>query len=83
MHRRLLALAAAVVAAPAIARSVPEAQRRHRVLAADGVQLCACESRSGGHGWVFKGPEAALFDAGGRQAGTHGAGPSGATPRPR
>ncbi len=75
MHRPLLTLAAALVAAPALAQSVPEGQRRHLVLAADGVQIYACEPRDGGHGWVFKGPEAALFDAGGRQTGTHGAGP--------
>lgn len=43
---------------------------------ADGVQVYACEARNGGTlAWVFKGPEALLFDAAGRQVGTHGAGP--------
>lgn len=42
---------------------------------ADGVQTYACEARDGRFAWVFKGPEAALFDAAGRQVGTHGAGP--------
>ncbi len=75
MLRWLFAFAAALAAAPALAQPVPEGQRRHLVLAADGVQVYACEPRDGRHGWVFKGPEAALFDAGGRQAGTHGVGP--------
>lgn len=44
-------------------------------LAADGVQIYRCQARDGGHAWVFQGPEAALFDASGRQVGTHGAGP--------
>ncbi|MES2714075.1 MAG: DUF3455 domain-containing protein [Pseudomonadota bacterium] len=44
-------------------------------LAADGVQIYACQTREGGPGWVFQGPEAVLFDGTGRQVGTHGAGP--------
>jgi hypothetical protein len=43
--------------------------------AADGVQIYACEAGDKGPEWVFKGPEANLFDAGGRQIGTHFAGP--------
>ncbi len=42
---------------------------------ADGVQTYSCEAREGGPAWVFRGPEAALFDGTGRQVGTHGAGP--------
>lgn len=42
---------------------------------ADGVQVYGCEARDGAPAWVFKGPEALLFDASGRQVGTHGAGP--------
>jgi hypothetical protein len=44
-------------------------------LEADGVQIYACEARDGGFRWTFQGPEAALFDARGRQFGTNGTGP--------
>jgi len=44
--------------------------------AADGVQIYACEAQGGGFAWVFKAPEAALFDDSGRQVGTHFAGPT-------
>ena len=43
---------------------------------ADGVQIYACENADKGPQWVFKAPEANLFDAEGRQIGTHFAGPS-------
>jgi hypothetical protein len=43
---------------------------------AQGVQIYACEEGSDGYRWVFKAPDAALFDAAGRQIGTHFAGPS-------
>ena len=43
---------------------------------ADGVQIYACEGKDGRSEWVFKSPEAALFDTSGRQIGTHFAGPS-------
>jgi len=45
-------------------------------VAADGVQIYACEATDKGRGWVFKAPEAALFDTDGRQIGTHFAGPT-------
>ena len=69
---------ALLFAAPLAAQPVPApaGQSVRLVLAADGVQIYACEARADGHGWAFKGPEAALFDASGRQLGTHGAGPS-------
>jgi len=44
--------------------------------AADGVQTYACEAKDQGYAWAFHGPEAALFDAQGRQIGTHAAGPT-------
>jgi Protein of unknown function (DUF3455) len=44
--------------------------------AAQGVQIYACEKGSDGYHWVFKAPDAALFDKTGRQVGTHFAGPS-------
>lgn len=68
----LLALAPPLAAQPVPA---PAGQVPRLVLGADGVQIYACEPRDSGHAWVFKGPEAALFDGTGRQVGTHGAGP--------
>jgi hypothetical protein len=44
--------------------------------AAQGVQIYACEKASDGYRWVFKAPDAALFDKTGRQIGTHFAGPT-------
>jgi hypothetical protein len=41
----------------------------------DGVQVYSCDAAGGGYAWVFRAPEAALFDARGRQVGSHGAGP--------
>ena len=45
-------------------------------VAADGVQVYACEAKGAGFEWVFKAPEANLFGAKGLQIGTHFAGPS-------
>ncbi|HEX6841371.1 MAG TPA: DUF3455 domain-containing protein [Stellaceae bacterium] len=45
-------------------------------LAADGVQIYACETKDGRADWAFKGPEAMLFDRDGRQVGTHFGGPT-------
>ena len=45
-------------------------------LAADGVQIYACEAKDGGYAWIFKAPEATLFDSQGLQLGTHFAGPT-------
>jgi hypothetical protein len=45
-------------------------------LAADGVQIYACEAKDGRTEWAFKAPEAMLFDRHGRQVGTHFAGPT-------
>jgi hypothetical protein len=46
----------AAVAPPAGAPLLVEAQ-------ADGVQIYACEAKDNGAEWVFKAPEANLFDA--------------------
>jgi hypothetical protein len=43
---------------------------------ADGVQIYVCQATGQGFEWVFKAPEASLFDAGGRQIGSHFAGPT-------
>ena len=44
--------------------------------AAEGVQIYMCQPAGAGFGWVFKAPEAALFDETGRQVAKHFAGPS-------
>jgi hypothetical protein len=59
----------ALVPAPAGAPLMLEAM-------ADGVQIYACEAQGQGFEWVFKAPEANLFDKQGRQIGTHFAGPT-------
>jgi FtsP/CotA-like multicopper oxidase with cupredoxin domain len=43
---------------------------------ADGVQVYMCTAENQTFAWVFKQPEAALFDQQGRQIGIHFAGPS-------
>jgi hypothetical protein len=43
--------------------------------AADGVQIYTCEAKDGGFAWMFKSPEASLYDRDGRQVATHFAGP--------
>jgi hypothetical protein len=43
---------------------------------ADGVQIYACEAKGQGFEWVFKAPEANLFDKQGLQVGAHFAGPT-------
>jgi hypothetical protein len=42
----------------------------------DGVQIYTCEAKEGSFAWLFKAPEANLFDMQGRQIGTHFAGPT-------
>lgn len=75
--RRPFGLLAVVLAAPVAAQPVsPPAGSRPLIEAvADGVQVYACTQRDTGPAWVFQAPEATLFDAAGRQVGTHGAGP--------
>lgn len=65
-------------AAQADEGAVPPPEGTALVLAvgADGVQIYACEANGKGFAWVFKDPEAALFDDDGRQIGTHSAGPT-------
>lgn len=74
-----LGAAAAMFVSPAVAQDAPVMPPAGAAplfeVVADGVQIYACEARDGGPAWVFRAPEAALFDASGRQVGTHGAGP--------
>jgi hypothetical protein len=72
----------ATVAIAGVARAadplVPAPQGAPMLLevAADGVQIYACEAKGQGFEWVFKAPEANLFDKQGLQVGTHFAGPT-------
>ncbi len=43
---------------------------------ADGVQVYVCAAKDQGFAWVFQEPAAVLFDAQGRQVGTHFKGPT-------
>lgn len=45
-------------------------------LVAEGVQVYVCAAAEGSLAWRLQGPEATLFDADGREAGTHFAGPT-------
>lgn len=84
MDRRLLrALAGLVVlAAPAGATreeqrvAAPPGARLLLEATAQGVQIYTCEKAGDLYRWVFSAPDAALFDAAGRQIGTHFAGPT-------
>ncbi|WGS52516.1 DUF3455 domain-containing protein [Paraburkholderia sp. D15] len=75
-----LAACAAVPAAspPATPASIdPPQGERAMTLTASGVQIYACEYDAQHRlGWVFKQPQATLYDASGHAALRHGAGPS-------
>jgi Protein of unknown function (DUF3455) len=62
---------AAVEITPADALAPDPAEQRVFTLAARGVQIYECRAGA----WTFVAPEAELFDADGRSAGRHGAGP--------
>jgi hypothetical protein len=70
-----IATIAAAQAAPADI-AAPNGATLLLAAAAEGVQIYACESGAQGFAWVFKAPEAALFDGDGRQILSHFAGPS-------
>jgi hypothetical protein len=67
------------VAVPA-AIAVPAGQSLATAASAKGVQIYECRKDKGQDAWVFIAPEAALFDAGGREIGSHGPTASGAGP---
>lgn len=56
--------------------SAPKGTKMVLETMADGVQTYMCASENQTFAWVFKQPEAALFDPQGRQIGTHFAGPT-------
>ncbi len=62
------ALAEDALAPPAGSKLILEAQ-------GDGVQVYVCSPKDNGLAWVFDGPAATLFNARGREIGTHGKGP--------
>ena len=72
------ALAALLLIAAAEPAGVapPEGAKLILEAAAEGVQIYACEAKDQGYAWVFKAPEAMLFDKDGRQVIHHFAGPS-------
>jgi hypothetical protein len=74
----LVAFVAAAGVAHAADPLVPAPQGAPMLLevGADGVQIYACEAKGQGFEWVFKAPEANLFDPNGLQVGTHFAGPT-------
>jgi len=64
-------------AAPASSSIDPPQGERVMTLTASGVQIYSCEFDSQQRlGWVFKSPQATLFDASGHAAVRHSAGPS-------
>jgi hypothetical protein len=54
----------------------PPSARAILTVTGKGVQIYVCEQTSSGPQWVFKAPEATLYDKSGATVGTHGAGPS-------
>ena len=71
----MLLVAGAAEAGPA-AITPPEGTRLLLSAQAEGVQIYACEVKDQGFAWVFKAPEATLFDQDGRQIIRHSGGPS-------
>lgn len=64
-------------AGPASSSINPPQAERAMTLVASGVQTYSCEfDAQHSLGWVFKSPQAMLFDASGHAAVRHGAGPS-------
>jgi len=72
----LLIAAAAPAQADPAAIAAPAGTSQILSAAAEGVQIYECKAKDQGFAWVFKAPEAALFDASGRQIIHHFAGPS-------
>ena len=67
-----LAVGAAAIESAAADAIAPDPAEQHAfTLAARGVQIYECRAGA----WAFVAPEAELFDADGRSAGSHGAGP--------
>lgn len=63
-----------------VAIRAPAGQSLATVVRAQGVQIYECSKEKGQDAWVFVAPEATLFDARGRQVGSHGLTANGAGP---
>src|SRR6185503_16489134 len=63
-------------ALPSPTLAVPDGNKLKFFYDAVGVQIYACSATATGFGWVFKAPEAKLYDKHGRDAGTHYVGPT-------
>jgi hypothetical protein len=75
----LTALSGAAIGEDALA--TPSGERKLFEFSADGVQIYVCKpngeaQKALGYAWVFDAPEAVLFAADGKQAGTHFKGPT-------
>jgi hypothetical protein len=55
---------------------VPAGNELAFALGAEGVQIYSCAGNGGSYGWELRAPEARLFEARGRDAGMHYAGPT-------
>jgi hypothetical protein len=79
VSRVTIAIAACVASAAAFAASSIDPPQAEPVLTttASGVQVYSCEYDAQDHlGWVFKNPQATLYDARGQELIRHSAGPS-------
>jgi hypothetical protein len=56
--------------------TVPAGNELAFALEAEGVQVYSCAVSGASYGWEFRAPEARLFEASGREAGMHYAGPT-------
>jgi hypothetical protein len=73
----ILAACATAPASPDSASIDPSQAERVMTLVASGVQTYSCEFDAQHHlGWVFRSPQATLYDTSGHAAVRHGAGPS-------
>ena len=73
----LLAACATAPAGPGSASIDPPQAERVMTLVASGVQTYSCEFDAQRHlGWVFRSPQATLYDTSGHAVVRHGAGPS-------
>jgi hypothetical protein len=54
----------------------PPGESLAMIVPAKGVQIYECKATSGQFGWAFVGPEADLYDNGGRRIGKHYGGPT-------
>jgi hypothetical protein len=78
LFRLLFVGASAVLILPAVAQDntlPPAGQQAVLTVRGEGVQIYVCKQVDSVAKWVFQAPEAKLFDAGGTEVGSHGAGP--------